>query len=285
MIKAEVTAALHKSDVDAVRLGIGDAATAVEQYRQFEQRFGRSLRGVLVQSQQAAALELLIGALRDPTFGPLIVVGAGGLEAELRDDRVVLVAPVSRTAARRAIESLRLAPLFHGFHGRPELPVDDVVEFVHRLGLLAATTPEIQQLDLNPVVGQHNGLRGRGCPRRRGVASRRGGAGPWPPRSVAPGAGAPKANSGTSQHRFALSGVRDPGTTHQPTGTPRRRQRRQAAAGPAVHRATNTTSNVATVSMPTERAIDPLVARTTTASLRLDSRAHAGTASARSKLR
>jgi acyl-CoA synthetase (NDP forming)/GNAT superfamily N-acetyltransferase len=152
VIKAEVIGALHKSDVDAVRLGIGDAATAAEQYRQFEQRFGRSLRGVLVQSQQSAALELLIGALRDPTFGPLIVVGAGGVEAELRDDRVVLVAPVSRTAARLAVESLRLAPLLHGFRGRPELPVDAVVEFVHRLGLLAATVPEIQQLDLNPLL-------------------------------------------------------------------------------------------------------------------------------------
>ena len=152
VIKADVTGELHKSDVDAVRLGIGDTATAAKIYRGFEQRFSTSLRGVLVQTQQATGLELLVGTVRDPTFGPLIVVGAGGVEAELRDDRVVLVAPVSRTAARRAVESLRLAPLFHGFRGRPELPVDDVVEFVHRLGLLATTAPEIQQLDLNPVL-------------------------------------------------------------------------------------------------------------------------------------
>jgi acetate---CoA ligase (ADP-forming) len=152
VIKADVTGELHKSDVDAVRLGIGDAVTAAETYRGFEKRFGASLRGVLVQTQQVTPLELLVGAVRDPTFGPLIMVGAGGVEAELRDDRVLLVAPVSRTAARRAVESLRLAPLFHGFRGRPELPVDDVVEFVHRLGLLATTAAEIQQLDLNPVL-------------------------------------------------------------------------------------------------------------------------------------
>ena len=60
--------------------------------------------------------------------------------------------PCPERLPRRAVESLRLAPLFHGFRGRPELPVDDVVEFVHRLGLLATTAPEIQQLDLNPVL-------------------------------------------------------------------------------------------------------------------------------------
>jgi hypothetical protein len=152
VIKADVTGELHKSDVDAVRLGIDDAATATKTYREFEQRFGPRLRGALVQTEQVAPLELLVGAVRDPTFGPLIVVGAGGVEAELRDDQVVLVAPLSRTAARRAVESLRLAPLFHGFRGRPVLPVDAVVEFIHRLGLLAATVPEIQQLDLNPVL-------------------------------------------------------------------------------------------------------------------------------------
>ena len=93
---------------------------------------------------------------RDAVFGPSVVVGAGGVEAELCSDRVVLVAPVSRSAARRAVESLRLAPLLHGFHGRPELPVEPVVELIHRIGMLAATTPEIRQLELNPVlVGPH----------------------------------------------------------------------------------------------------------------------------------
>ena len=153
MIKADVAGALHKSDVGAVRLGVDEPDSAAEIYREFEHRFGDELCAVcVVQTQQAATLELLVGAIRDPAFGPLVVVGAGGVEAELRDDRVVLVAPVSRTAARRAVESLRLAPLFHGFRGRPELPVDAVVEFVHRIGLLAATIPEIQQLDLNPVL-------------------------------------------------------------------------------------------------------------------------------------
>ena len=96
VLKADVSGESRKSAADAVRLGIGDASAAAKTYQEFAERFGSALRGVVVQSQQAAAVELLVGAVRDPAFGPLVVVGAGGVDAELRDDRVVLVAPVSR---------------------------------------------------------------------------------------------------------------------------------------------------------------------------------------------
>ena len=157
VVKADAAEVLHESDAGAVRLGSGDPTAAAETYRDFERRFGNGLRGVVVQAQQVAALELLVGVTRDPAFGPLVVVGAGGVEAELRDDRVVLIAPVSRSAARRAVESLRLAPLFHGFRGRAELPVDPVVDLIHRIGMLAATVTEIQRLDLNPVLVTQEG--------------------------------------------------------------------------------------------------------------------------------
>ena len=125
--------------------------------RQFAEQFGERMRGVVVQAQHVGRLELLVGAIRDPAFGPFVVVGAGGVETELRDDRVMLVAPVSKSAARDAVESLRLAPLFHGFRGRPALPVDPVVDLVHRVGVLVASIPEIQQLDMNPVLVDASG--------------------------------------------------------------------------------------------------------------------------------
>ena len=152
VLKADVNGELRKSAADAVRLGIGSPPAAADTYQDFAARFGSRLRSVVVQSQQAAAVELLVGAVRDPVFGPLVVVGAGGVDAELRDDRVVLVAPVSTAAARRAVDSLRLAPLLHGTGGRPVLDVAAVIDLVHRVGLLAATTPEVEQLDLDPVL-------------------------------------------------------------------------------------------------------------------------------------
>ena len=107
---------------------------------------------MIVQTQVPAGLELLVGATRDSAFGPFVVVGAGGVEAELRADRAVLVAPISAAEAREAIEGLHLAPLFHGFRGRPALPVEAVVDLVTTIATLVAAVPEVEQLDLNPII-------------------------------------------------------------------------------------------------------------------------------------
>jgi acyl-CoA synthetase (NDP forming)/RimJ/RimL family protein N-acetyltransferase len=107
--------------------------------------------GVVIDDRIGAGVELLVGAARDPASGPFVVVAAGGVDAELRADRAVLVAPVGPVEARAAVERLRLAPLLHGPRGHPD-SVDAVVELVTRIGSLAATVAEIAQLDLNPVI-------------------------------------------------------------------------------------------------------------------------------------
>ena len=152
VVKAEIAGVVYKSEEGAVRLGIADAASAVEVYGEFAQRFGSRLAGVVVQQQVPPGLELAVGAIRDPALGPFVIVGAGGVEAEVRADRAVLVAPISAAEARDAVEGLHLAPLFHGFRGRPELPVGAVVELVTAVAALIAAAPEIQQVDLNPVI-------------------------------------------------------------------------------------------------------------------------------------
>ncbi len=106
---------------------------------------------------QVAGLELLVGATRDSALGPFIVVGAGGDEAELRADRALLVAPITPAEAAAAINGLRLAPLLHGYRGRPPLPVDAIVEVVTRVAALVAAAPEIQQLEVNPLVVSPSG--------------------------------------------------------------------------------------------------------------------------------
>jgi acyl-CoA synthetase (NDP forming) len=152
VVKADVGGLLHKFDEGAVVLGVASAEDARDVYRRLEAQFGERLRGAIVQAQVPTGVELLIGVTRDARFGPILVVGAGGVETELRDDRTLLVAPVSTADAARAVEGLRVAPLFHGFRARPELPVAAVSELVHRVGMLVAAVPELQQLDLNPVI-------------------------------------------------------------------------------------------------------------------------------------
>ena len=152
VVKGDVERLLHKSDEGAVMLDIVDAEAASEAYRALVDRFGSRLRGAIVQAQAAPGLEILVGVVRHPGFGPVVLVGAGGTEAELRNDLAVLIAPVSTAAATRAINRLRLAPLLHGYRGRPPLPVDQLADLVHRVSLLAIAVPELDQLDLNPVI-------------------------------------------------------------------------------------------------------------------------------------
>ena len=124
----------------------------------FEQRFGRSLRGVLVQSQQSAALELLIGALRDPTFGPLIVVGAGGSKPSSTTTRSCSLPP----SPGQRPEPPSRACVWHrcsmASAAAPSFRSTTLSEFVHRLGLLAATAPEIQQLTSTRCRSAHRAV-------------------------------------------------------------------------------------------------------------------------------
>ena len=133
VVKGDVERVLHKRDEGAVVLGIANADAAGAAYGDLVRRFGDRLRGAIVQAQATPGLELLVGVARHPGFGPVVLVGAGGTEAELRNDLAVLVAPVSTAAATRAINGLRLAPLLHGYRGRAPLPVDRVADLVHRV--------------------------------------------------------------------------------------------------------------------------------------------------------
>ncbi len=157
VIKADVTDVLHKTDAGAVLMDVDSPEEASAVYESFQERFGDRLVGAVVQAQAGRGVELLVGATRSAGTGPVIVVGAGGVEAELRNDNAVLTAPATIGEIRRAVEGLRLAPLFHGFRGRPELSVDPLIDAIHRISLLIAATPEIVELDVNPLIVDSSG--------------------------------------------------------------------------------------------------------------------------------
>ena len=133
-------------------LDIADAEAASEAYAHLVDRFGDRLRGALVQAQAAPGLELLVGVARHPGFGPVVLVGAGGTEAELRNDLAVLIAPVSTAAAITGDQRTAAGAAPPRLPGPPLLPVDRVADLVHRVSLLAIAVPELEQLDLNPVI-------------------------------------------------------------------------------------------------------------------------------------
>jgi acyl-CoA synthetase (NDP forming) len=145
---------LHKSDVGGVRLGLSDETQvrrAFEELRSIASRQGARFTGVLVQEQVSGDVELIVGARHDPTFGPVVLVGLGGILAELLKDTALRLAPVSEDAARRMLQEIRGYPLLKGFRGRPGVDLEALASLIATVSRLASELP-IAELDLNPVI-------------------------------------------------------------------------------------------------------------------------------------
>lgn len=149
----------HKTDVRGVELNLADAAAVRAAYERIVAsvlalRPDAAIEGVTVQRMLSSpvGVELILGARRDPVFGPVLLLGAGGITAELLEDRALELPPLNERLAHRMIESLRIAPLLHGYRGRPRLAVDRLVDVLLSVSQLVVEYPEIQELDINPLL-------------------------------------------------------------------------------------------------------------------------------------
>jgi acyl-CoA synthetase (NDP forming) len=113
---------------------------------------GLEVDGFLVQRMAAPGPELLVGAVGDPRFGPLVAVGAGGTAAELMRDVQVRLAPVGARTAAEMLSGLRSHPLLVGYRGGPAADVAAVEALIARVSALVDAHPEVAELDLTPVV-------------------------------------------------------------------------------------------------------------------------------------
>jgi acyl-CoA synthetase (NDP forming) len=154
VVKLDVVGLAHKSDVGGVRIGLaGDDAvrTAARELLALELPDGAVGRGLLV-ARQLEGVELILGGRRDPSFGPLVVVGLGGILAEVLDDVAIRLAPVEPDEAAAMLDELRGATVLAGVRGRPGIDRDAVVDAIVRLGRLIADDPTIIEVDANPVI-------------------------------------------------------------------------------------------------------------------------------------
>lgn len=136
---------------------VGSGAAARRAYDDLAARYGSRLDHVVFQQQAQAGVELLIGGVRDDALGPLVVVAAGGADAEVLADRRVVLAPLTAREAAAAVRALRTFPLFAGLRGRPEVPVAPVAAVLERVGLLLTALPEVAEVDLQPTVATPTG--------------------------------------------------------------------------------------------------------------------------------
>ncbi len=111
-----------------------------------------NLDGVLVEAMGKRGMEMIVGAKNDPEWGPVILVGFGGVQAELHQDVRVIVPDLSAEAIEAELLALKGAALLTGFRGSPRLDVAALAALVERLGAVVRGTPGIREIDLNPVV-------------------------------------------------------------------------------------------------------------------------------------
>lgn len=157
VIKAQAAALGHKSDAGGVILNLADEAMLRDAWERLFANVAAydssiALDGALVEKMGERGVELIIGARNDPEWGGVILVGFGGVTAELIHDVRLLPADLSRDAAVRELRQLKQAALFDGYRGAPALDVDAVADIVVRIGSLIRGTPEIREIDLNPVI-------------------------------------------------------------------------------------------------------------------------------------
>ncbi|QWZ09655.1 acetate--CoA ligase family protein [Nocardioides panacis] len=155
-VKSADPALVHKTEARQVRTGLRTRRAVTDAVRAVREAARDPHAPVLLQ-RQVAGPELALGVTRDPTFGPLVMVASGGTRLDLWDDQVFLMPPLDRADVAAALASLRTWPLVTGFRGGRALDVDAVVELVLRLGRWVLEHPEVEELDLNPVMVTDDG--------------------------------------------------------------------------------------------------------------------------------
>ena len=150
---------IHKSDVGGVALNIENEEMVRATFRNMvktaaEKRPEAKIEGVTVQKMVDTrdGIELIVGTKKDPVFGTVMLVGMGGTTAELFKDQRLEFPPLNEHLARQMLKSLKLYPLLKGWRGDAPKNIDKLIEVLIRMSYLAADYPEIEELDINPLI-------------------------------------------------------------------------------------------------------------------------------------
>jgi acetyl coenzyme A synthetase (ADP forming)-like protein len=160
-LKAVAPGLVHKTEARAVRLELSDAdqvQTAAEEMTATVAAAGYAVEGFLVQRMVPDGVELLVGVVLDPSFGPVIACGAGGTAVELLKDVAVRLTPLTDRDAAEMVRSLATFPLLDGYRGAAKTDIAALEELLLRVGALVEAHPQVAELDLNPVRALADGV-------------------------------------------------------------------------------------------------------------------------------
>lgn len=148
----------HKTDVGGVVTDVSSPSAVISAFDRIAAAMSDNapdarVDGVVVEPMmEGAGYELILGARKDATFGALLMLGAGGVTAEVLDDTVLELPPLNERLAHRMIDDLRISPLLRGYRGRPGANLDRLLEVLIRFSYLVADYPEIAEVEINPLL-------------------------------------------------------------------------------------------------------------------------------------
>ncbi|MFF7776133.1 acetate--CoA ligase family protein [Streptomyces tanashiensis] len=148
---------LHKSDAGGVALRLADQDALLAAYRDMHARLGAPTYSVEAMADLSNGVELIVGVQRDPRFGPVAMVGLGGVLTETLRDVAFALAPVTAGHAEELLRGLRTAALLDGVRGRPTVDVTAAATVIARITEIAAAHPEIAELEVNPLLVRPDG--------------------------------------------------------------------------------------------------------------------------------
>ncbi len=158
VLKAQAEGLVHRTDAGGVRVDLRTPPEVAEGYRTLAADFGPRLQRVLVQPMLAGGVEVHIGVVQEPVFGPLVVFGSGDAATEVPGDQAGRLTPLTDADAEDMIHTVRAAPLLAGRRGTPPADTAALADALLRVSRLADDLPEISELDLNPVIARPDGV-------------------------------------------------------------------------------------------------------------------------------
>ncbi len=156
VLKAERPGLTHKSDKGAVRVGLADRDSVRRAFLDFEQRLGSG--PALLQRQAQSGLELMIGGRRDPSFGPILLAGLGGVWVEALNDIALRLAPIDAQQAAAMLDELEGRTLLDGVRGAPAIDVAKLATLLAQVSHWLAAADWVAELDINPVIASADGF-------------------------------------------------------------------------------------------------------------------------------
>jgi acetyl-CoA synthetase (ADP-forming) len=155
---------IHKSDVGGVIVNVKDARDVQQGYNQIidsvkKHKPDADITGILVQEMAPQSTEVIVGATKDPQFGPTLMFGLGGIFVEILKDVTFRIAPITKDEAQEMIREVKAYPLLKGYRNRSPADIEAIVKILLNTSKLVMKHQEIKELDLNPIMVYEKGAK------------------------------------------------------------------------------------------------------------------------------